>query len=118
MGYSAARYGHVMFPENVYEPALHCAEVLLGGVGKGWASRTFYSDNGSTAIEIALKMAFRKYLLDHGILLDYEKGILSERCIQLKVSSTLCCSINFLQVKYLRRIMWVDQIFVAATFNP
>ncbi|OAY69706.1 Bifunctional dethiobiotin synthetase/7,8-diamino-pelargonic acid aminotransferase, mitochondrial [Ananas comosus] len=85
MGYSAARYGHVMFPENVYEPALHCAEVLLGGVGKGWASRTFYSDNGSTAIEIALKMAFRKYLLDHGILLDYEKGILSERCIQLKV---------------------------------
>lgn len=35
IGYSAARYGHVMFPENVYEPALHCAEVLLGGVGKG-----------------------------------------------------------------------------------
>lgn len=35
MGYSAARYGHVMFPENVYEPALHCAELLLEGVGKG-----------------------------------------------------------------------------------
>ncbi|KAF8701366.1 hypothetical protein HU200_033697 [Digitaria exilis] len=35
MGYAAARYGHVMFPENVHEPALRAAEVLLGGVGKG-----------------------------------------------------------------------------------
>ena len=35
MGYAAARYGHVMFPENVYEPALDCAELLLEGVGKG-----------------------------------------------------------------------------------
>ncbi|KAF3771996.1 Bifunctional dethiobiotin synthetase/7-8-diamino-pelargonic acid aminotransferase [Nymphaea thermarum] len=33
-----------------------------------WASRTYFSDNGSTAIEIALKMAFRKYSVDHGIL--------------------------------------------------
>ncbi|KAJ7979489.1 Bifunctional dethiobiotin synthetase/7,8-diamino-pelargonic acid aminotransferase, mitochondrial [Quillaja saponaria] len=70
MGYAAARFGHVMFPENVYEPALECAELLLEGVGKGWASRTYFSDNGSTAIEIALKMAFRKYCFDHGLLKD------------------------------------------------
>lgn len=31
----------------------------------GWASRAYFSDNGSTAIEIALKMAFRKFLFDH-----------------------------------------------------
>jgi dethiobiotin synthetase/adenosylmethionine--8-amino-7-oxononanoate aminotransferase len=37
MGYAAARYGHVMFPENVHEPALRAAELLLGGVGKGWS---------------------------------------------------------------------------------
>ncbi|XP_038878691.1 bifunctional dethiobiotin synthetase/7,8-diamino-pelargonic acid aminotransferase, mitochondrial [Benincasa hispida] len=67
MGYAAARFGHVMFPENVYEPALECAELLLDGVGKGWASRVYFSDNGSTAIEIALKMAFRKFSIDHGI---------------------------------------------------
>ncbi|KGN65428.1 bifunctional dethiobiotin synthetase/7,8-diamino-pelargonic acid aminotransferase, mitochondrial isoform X1 [Cucumis sativus] len=67
MGYAAARFGHVMFPENVYEPALECAELLLAGVGKGWASRVYFSDNGSTAIEIALKMAFRKFSIDHGI---------------------------------------------------
>lgn len=35
VGYSASRYGHVMFPENVYEPALRSAELLLDGVGKG-----------------------------------------------------------------------------------
>jgi len=35
MGYDGARYGHVMFPENVHEPALRSAEILLGGVGKG-----------------------------------------------------------------------------------
>jgi dethiobiotin synthetase/adenosylmethionine--8-amino-7-oxononanoate aminotransferase len=31
----------------------------------GWASRVYFSDNGSTAIEIALKMAFRKFCVDH-----------------------------------------------------
>lgn len=35
MGYATGRFGHVMFPENVYEPALKCAEYLLEGVGKG-----------------------------------------------------------------------------------
>ncbi|VAI56517.1 unnamed protein product [Triticum turgidum subsp. durum] len=85
MGYAAARYGHVMFPENAHEPALRCAELLLGGIGKDWASRVYYSDNGSTAIEIALKMAFRKFSLDRGILLDSDKSITNERNIQLKV---------------------------------
>ncbi|KAF9614442.1 hypothetical protein IFM89_018678 [Coptis chinensis] len=82
MGYATARFGHVMFPENVYEPALRCAELLLDGVGSGWASRTFFSDNGSTAIEIALKMAFRKFSFDHGILLNLHKA---KRPIELKV---------------------------------
>ncbi|XP_052200425.1 bifunctional dethiobiotin synthetase/7,8-diamino-pelargonic acid aminotransferase, mitochondrial [Diospyros lotus] len=85
MGYAAARFGHVMFPENVYEPALKCSELLIEGVGKGWASRTFFSDNGSTAIEIALKMAFRKFLFDHGIVSDLVKIDMAERCVELKV---------------------------------
>eukprot|EP00897_Mesotaenium_endlicherianum_P005913 jgi/Mesen1/534/ME000104S10626 len=68
VGYAAARYGHVMFPENAHEPAVKCAELLLAGVGKGWADRVFYSDDGSTAIEVALKMAFRKYVRDLSLL--------------------------------------------------
>ncbi|OMO91501.1 Aminotransferase class-III [Corchorus capsularis] len=85
MGYAAARFGHVMFPENVYEPALECAELLLEGVGKGWASRVYFSDNGSTAIEIALKMAFRKFSCDHGIFQDLSKNNSTETCIELMV---------------------------------
>lgn len=57
---ASARYGHVMFPEAAYEPAFQLAEKLLQGPGKNWASRVFYSDDGSTAVEVALKMAFRK----------------------------------------------------------
>ncbi|GER52631.1 adenosylmethionine-8-amino-7-oxononanoateaminotransferase-like protein [Striga asiatica] len=81
MGYTAARYGHVMFPENVYEPALELAELLLAGVGKGWASRVYFSDNGSTAVEIALKMAFRKFLSDNNLLITNVDG----KCMDLKV---------------------------------
>ncbi|KAK7388482.1 hypothetical protein VNO78_23298 [Psophocarpus tetragonolobus] len=85
MGYAAARFGHVMFPENVHEPALHCAELLLQGVGKGWASRTYFSDNGSTAIEIALKMAFRKFSVDHGLIMNCHEDITTERSTELMV---------------------------------
>ncbi|KAK6783709.1 hypothetical protein RDI58_017163 [Solanum bulbocastanum] len=85
MGYATARYGHVMFPENVYEPALECAELLLEGVGKGWASRVYFSDNGSTAIEIALKMALRKFLFDHKIVSDDLVTENAESRVDLKV---------------------------------
>ncbi|KAJ4875285.1 Bifunctional dethiobiotin synthetase/7 [Raphanus sativus] len=85
MGYTAARFGHVMFPENVYEPALKCAELLLDGVGKGWASRVYFSDNGSTAIEIALKMAFRKFCVDHETLLGFSDAAEEKKHIVVKV---------------------------------
>ena len=46
IAYSAARYGHVMHPENASEPVVACAEALLGSVGKGWAQRVFFSADG------------------------------------------------------------------------
>ncbi|KAK9815939.1 hypothetical protein WJX72_012312 [[Myrmecia] bisecta] len=67
IAYGAARYGHIIFPETAYEPAVKLADLLLKSVGKGWADRVFYSDDGSTAVEVALKMAFRTYMLDHNI---------------------------------------------------
>uniref|UniRef100_A0A0D3C975 Uncharacterized protein n=1 Tax=Brassica oleracea var. oleracea TaxID=109376 RepID=A0A0D3C975_BRAOL len=76
MAYTAARFGHVMFPENVYEPALKCAELLIDGVGK---------DNGSTAIEIALKVAFRKFCVDHETLLEFSEGRDEKKHIVVKV---------------------------------
>ncbi|CAI5741561.1 unnamed protein product [Peronospora destructor] len=76
LAYAAGRYGHVMFPENAHEPALQLSERLLASIGKGWASRVYYSDDGSTAVEVALKMAFRKYVLDHK--LDYSEFTFDE----------------------------------------
>ncbi|CAG8491347.1 6301_t:CDS:2 [Rhizophagus irregularis] len=58
--YASGRYGHVLFPESINEPSLSLSESLLDGVGKNWANRVFYSDNGSTAMEVALKMALIK----------------------------------------------------------
>ncbi|KAJ7472139.1 PLP-dependent transferase [Mycena latifolia] len=59
---ASGRYGHVMFPQATHRPALELAERLLhDGPGKGWASRVFFSDDGSTGMEIALKMALRAY---------------------------------------------------------
>eukprot|EP00898_Chlorokybus_atmophyticus_P000067 jgi/Chlat1/1060/Chrsp110S01539 len=35
VAYAARRYGHVMFPENVHEPALELTELSLEGPGRG-----------------------------------------------------------------------------------
>lgn len=59
--YAAGRYGHVIFPQAVYEPALNLSKRLLATVGKHWASKVFFSDDGSTGMEVALKMALRAY---------------------------------------------------------
>ncbi|KAF0411268.1 PLP-dependent transferase [Gigaspora margarita] len=57
--YAAGRYGHVLFPECIHEPALSLSQTLLKTVGNNWATRVFFSDNGSTAVEVALKMALQ-----------------------------------------------------------
>lgn len=68
---AAGRYGHVMFPQATHLPALKLAERLVhDGPGKGWASRAFFSDDGSTAMEVALKMALRAYAMRCGKRLD------------------------------------------------
>ncbi|GAA5876053.1 hypothetical protein JCM8547_003541 [Rhodosporidiobolus lusitaniae] len=58
---AAGRFGHVLFPTATNLPALNLAEKLLSTVGQGWASRAFFTDNGSTGMEVALKMALRAY---------------------------------------------------------
>lgn len=57
--YAAGRYGHVMFAEAIHSPALELAETLLSGMANPRLSRLFYSDNGSTGTEVAVKMALR-----------------------------------------------------------
>lgn len=67
IAHAAGRYGHVALPGAIHENAFRIAQMLTDGVGKGWASRVFFSDNGSTAVEVALKMAFRKRKVDQKI---------------------------------------------------
>ncbi|KAK4154688.1 pyridoxal phosphate-dependent transferase [Chaetomidium leptoderma] len=64
--YAAGRYGHVMFAEAVHEPALALAETLLARMGNPRLTRTFFSDNGSTGTEVAVKMALRAARLRYG----------------------------------------------------
>uniref|UniRef100_A0A7S0E974 7,8-diamino-pelargonic acid aminotransferase n=1 Tax=Hanusia phi TaxID=3032 RepID=A0A7S0E974_9CRYP len=68
LAYGCGRYGHVLFPENSHEAALQLTERILKGPAKGWGSRVFFSDDGSTAVEVALKMAMRKFLRTHSLM--------------------------------------------------
>ncbi|KAJ5887703.1 Pyridoxal phosphate-dependent transferase major region subdomain 2 [Penicillium taxi] len=57
--YAAGRYGHVMFAGAVHEPALSLAELLLKTLDNPRFSKVFYTDNGSTGMEVAIKMGLR-----------------------------------------------------------
>lgn len=54
----ARKLEQVIFSGFSHEPAIHLAERLLGILPAGY-EKVFYSDNGSTAIEAALKMALQ-----------------------------------------------------------
>jgi adenosylmethionine-8-amino-7-oxononanoate aminotransferase len=54
----AQRLEHVMFAGCTHPPAVELAERLVALLPAG-LTRVFYSDNGSTAVEVALKMALQ-----------------------------------------------------------
>jgi len=52
------RFDHVLFAGVTHEPAVRVAELLLESAP--WqGGRVFFSDNGSTSVEVALKMAYQ-----------------------------------------------------------
>jgi len=57
--YAAGRYGHVMFAGAVHEPALSLADRLLKTLDNPRFTKVFYTDNGSTGMEVAVKMGLR-----------------------------------------------------------
>ena len=54
----AATLEHVMFAGFTHKPAVTLA-AKLAGLLPGDLSKVFYSDNGSTAVEVALKLAYQ-----------------------------------------------------------
>ncbi len=54
----ANKMSHVMFSGFTHEPAVQIAESLSHHLG-GNLSKVFFSDNGSTSVEVALKVAYQ-----------------------------------------------------------
>ena len=63
----AACLEHVIFSGFTHQPAVELADALIShpALREAGLSRVFYSDNGSTAVEVALKMAYQ-YILNLG----------------------------------------------------
>lgn len=57
----AACLEHVIFSGFTHQPGVELAEALVShpGIQDAGLKRVFYSDNGSTAVEVALKMAYQ-----------------------------------------------------------
>ena len=51
---------HVLFAGATHEPAVRLAELLVEATPEG-LDRVFYSDNGSTAVEVALKIVLQNF---------------------------------------------------------
>jgi adenosylmethionine-8-amino-7-oxononanoate aminotransferase len=54
----AAAFAHCSLAGMTHEPAVRLAERLLPRLGSGF-TRLFYSDDGSTAVEVAVRMAYQ-----------------------------------------------------------
>ena len=61
MSVQAETLDHVLFAGATHEPAVALAEALVAAAPRG-LSRVFYSDDGSTAVEVALKIAYQSWV--------------------------------------------------------
>jgi dethiobiotin synthetase/adenosylmethionine--8-amino-7-oxononanoate aminotransferase len=84
--YAAGRYGHVIAPETVHEPMVKLANELVDLAGRGWFEKCFFSDNGSTAIEVAIKMALMKTDVEYNKRIASPIGSLPYDVVGLKGS--------------------------------
>jgi dethiobiotin synthetase/adenosylmethionine--8-amino-7-oxononanoate aminotransferase len=76
--YAAGRYGHTIFASTIHSPALSLSSHLLSHLNNPRASRVFFSDNGSTGMEVGIKMALTATAKRYGIERDKarELGVL------------------------------------------
>jgi dethiobiotin synthetase/adenosylmethionine--8-amino-7-oxononanoate aminotransferase len=64
--HAAGRYGHIMFAGATHEPALTLAERLIKGLENPRLKKVFYTDDGSTATEVGIKMGLRAACVHYG----------------------------------------------------
>jgi adenosylmethionine---8-amino-7-oxononanoate aminotransferase len=70
----AKKLEHVIFAGFTHEPAINLAERLLS-ILPGRPEKIFYSDNGSTAVEVAIKMSLQYW---------YNQNISKKRIVAMK----------------------------------
>lgn len=82
-------FSHIMFGNLAHKPAYLLAEKLIGLIGSG-ITRVFYSDSGSVAVEVALKMAVQYYtnqgFVDKTKFIHFENGYHGETLGAMSVS--------------------------------
>jgi len=64
--HAAGRYGHVMFAGAAHEPAVSLVQKLIHKLKNPRLKKGFYTDNGSTGMEVAVKMALRASAVAYG----------------------------------------------------
>jgi dethiobiotin synthetase/adenosylmethionine--8-amino-7-oxononanoate aminotransferase len=64
--YAAGRYGHVMFASAINEPSLALAKLLLEEHKNPRLAKVYYTDNGSTGMEVGIKMGLRAACIRYG----------------------------------------------------
>ena len=57
----ASRFEHVMFAGFTHRPAADLAHAVAGAL-PGGLSKVFFSDDGSTSVEVALKIAYQYWI--------------------------------------------------------
>ncbi len=58
---ATTRLDHVLFAGVTHPDAVAVSEALLGAMPWGGGGRVFFTDNGSTAVEVALKMSYQRW---------------------------------------------------------
>src|SRR5918993_2030103 len=71
----AQKLEHVIFAGFTHEPAIHLSKNLLSILPQNQI-KVFFSDNGSTAVEVALKMAFQFW---HNQGISHKKKVVAMR---------------------------------------
>lgn len=106
--HQALRLEHVIFAGYTHEPAVRLAERLLPLL-PGPFSRVFYSDNGSTAVEVALKMCIQ-YWWNRGIrrprLLAFRHSYHGDTFGAMSVSDRSVFTLAFQE--YLFEVVFID----------
>lgn len=106
---------HVMFGGIVHEPAQELSEKLIKFLESRELSRVFFSDSGSTAVEVGMKMAIQfhyeagKSLKNH--ILYFENGYHGETFGALSVSDSMHSSFPKLQETICTKIPSTEEEF-------